>query len=42
MNTEDLQKEILETFEIDERLLPVKTSQEEQFAAFRQLLIQRI
>jgi hypothetical protein len=42
MNKEDLQKEILEAFEIDERLLPVKTSKEEQFAAFRKLLIQRI
>ncbi len=42
MQTDNVHKEILDAFEIDAQLLPVKSSNEELMAAFRKLLIQRI
>ena len=42
MDTNELEKQIAETFEIDESLLPATQSQEEKFKAFRDLLIRRI
>ena len=37
-----IQKQLLDSFEIDEQILPASSSEEEKFRAFRSLLIQRI
>jgi hypothetical protein len=39
---DQLQKQILESFEIDETLLPAALPEDDQFKALRQLLVQRI
>ena len=38
----EIQKQLLDSFEIDEQLLPASKNEEEKFSAFRALLIQRI
>lgn len=38
----EYQKQLSDSFEIDETLLPTTSNEEEKFHAFRQLLIQRI
>ncbi|HLP50642.1 MAG TPA: hypothetical protein VK154_07130 [Chitinophagales bacterium] len=38
----DIQKQLFDSFEIDEQFLPAKTNDEEKFRAIRQLLIHRI
>ena len=40
--TMEVPKEIIESFEIDEALLPATNNEEEKFKAFRELLIRRI
>ena len=42
MKIDAIQKQIFDSFEIDEKLLPATTSEEEKFKAFRDLLIRRI
>src|SRR5579872_3297533 len=42
MNLTEIQTEVLDSFEIDERLLLATKSEEEKFNAFRELLIKRI
>ena len=42
MKVDDIQKQIFESFEIDEQFLPATNSDEEKFNAFRNLLIRRI
>jgi hypothetical protein len=42
MDLEEIQKEVLDSFEIDEQLLPAVNSEDEKFKAFRELLIRRI
>lgn len=38
----DIQKQLFDSFEIDEQFLPATTNEEEKFCAIRQLLIHRI
>lgn len=42
MENEDLQRELLSSFEIDESLIPILKTDEEKYKAFRKILMQRI